>query len=59
MANYPAKILSLNCIGLNNQIKSKRILSVLLKSGADIIFLQETHLRQTALPVFKTKRYPI
>lgn len=59
MATHPVKILSLNCNGLNNRIKSKRILSVLLKSGADIIFSQETHLWCSALPVFKTKRYPI
>lgn len=59
MAHHPVKVLSLNCNDLNNRIKSKRILSVLLKSRADIIFLQETHLRHSALLVFKSKWYPI
>lgn len=59
MASQPVKLLTLNCNGLNNRIKSKRVLSILLKSGADIIFLQETHLRRSDLSVFKTKRFPV
>lgn len=60
MANSPPlKTLSLNCNGLNSKIKSKRILSMLLKSQADIVFLQETHMTKTSVPLFKTRRYPM
>lgn len=56
MAQLPVKVLSLNCNGLNNKLKSKRILSALVKSRADIIFLQETHLKQ---PSFKSRKFSI
>lgn len=59
MTQTQTKILTLNCNGLNNKIKSKRILSVLLKSQADIILLQETHFKRPLLPVFKSPRFPI
>lgn len=54
----PLKTLTLNCNGLNNKIKSKRILSTLLKSQADIVFLQETHKTKSSDPLFETTRYP-
>lgn len=40
------KILSLNCRGLNNIIKVKRLASILHRLAPDIIFFQETHLRE-------------
>lgn len=52
MAVAPIKILTLNCRGLNNKIKAKRMLSTLVKQKADIIFLQETHLKKTHSVVF-------
>lgn len=54
MAQSIIKVLTLNWNGLNNRIKSKRILSVLLKSEADVIFLQETHLKTSHLTIFKS-----
>lgn len=59
MAQSPVKLLTFNCNGLNSKIKSKRILTALLRSQADIIYLQETHLRTSHQPVFKTHRFPI
>lgn len=59
MAQASVKTLTLNCNGLNSKIKSKRILSVMLKSHADVIFLQKTHLKRTHLPVFKSPRFPL
>lgn len=41
------KLLSVNVRGLNNPIKRKRITSHLAKSLADIIFLQETHVKDS------------
>lgn len=51
------KILTYNCNGLNNKIKAKRIQSALLKSRAEIVFLQETHLKKVLDPLLKTKRF--
>lgn len=52
VAGAPVKILTSNCRGLNNKSKAKRILSVLVKTKADIIFLQEIHLKKLQCVVF-------
>lgn len=39
------KFLSLNCKGLNNPIKSRKVFHYLCHSGAHIIYLQEKHTR--------------
>lgn len=59
MAKSPVKLLTFICNGLNSRIKSKHILTALLRSQADIIYLQEMHLRKSHLPVFKSSRDPI
>lgn len=57
--NDKLKILTYNCNGLNNKIKAKRVQSAILKTWADVIFLQETHLRKQLALIFKTKRYSV
>lgn len=59
MVQSPVKLLTFNCNRLNSKIKSRRIFAALLKTQAGIIFLQETHLRKSHLPVFKSNRFPI
>lgn len=49
MTQQPLKVLTLNCNRLNDKIKAKCVLFVLLKSQADIIYLQETHWRNANL----------
>lgn len=58
MTNTPIKVLTLNCNGQGSKIKAKRILSVLHKSQADILFLQETHCKDATHPIFNSKRFP-
>lgn len=57
MTQRPIKAWSLNCNGLNSKVKAKRVLSALHKSQADIIFLQETHWRDSTRPIFNSKRF--
>lgn len=47
----------MNCNGLNDKIKAKRVLSVLLKSQVDIIYLQESHWRNVNCQIFNTKKF--
>lgn len=49
------KVMSLNVNGLNNPIKRQKVMTKLKKEGAQIIFLQETHLSQ--LEHDKLRRY--
>lgn len=48
------KFTSVDCRGLNNLIKRKHIINALIKQGAEIIMLQETHLnkKQTTVSTF-------
>lgn len=43
MASY--KILTLNCRGLNNPVKRRRLVANIHKECPDIVFLQETHIK--------------
>lgn len=52
------KIVSINIRGLNNQIKKKRFLSLLQKINADVVMVQETHLRKAIDFIASRKRYP-
>lgn len=58
MAQNLIRVLTFNCNGLNNRVKAKHILSVLMKSQADIIFLQETQLKKSPLSVLKPPWFP-
>lgn len=52
--NRPAtKFVSWNVRGLNHPVKRSKVFSHLNKLKAEIIFLQETHLRTTDIPILK------
>lgn len=53
-----AKLLSVNVRGLNNPIKRKRITMHLVKSLSDIIFLQETHIKNCNRHPAPHKKFP-
>lgn len=55
-SNTAIKFLTYNCNGLNDKIKTKRVLSALIKTQAEVLFLQETHIRNNASGVFKCNR---
>lgn len=48
------KVISLNCRGLNNPIKAKRISALATKLRPSILMLQETHIKRTDRPVLKS-----
>lgn len=58
MATTPIKILILNCRGLNDKIKAESVSSTLVKLKANVIFLQETHLKKTQ-PFLKPPKFHI
>lgn len=53
------KVMTYNCNGLGNRVKVKCILSAILKSRADIVFLQETHQGSAQHDLFKCKRFSL
>ena len=53
MTNQNIKILSLNVRGIRNQLKRTRIFNYLKKFNADVILLQETHVLETDLDLWK------
>ena len=53
------KLYSLNVKGLNIPEKRSKLLLLLKKSKADIIFLQETHFKSNNCPTFTDKRFPL
>lgn len=50
------KFLTYNCNWLNDKIKTERVLSALVKTQAEVIFLQETHLHKNTKEVFKCNK---
>lgn len=52
-------VFSWNIRGLNNVVKCKQIALTLAWSGADIIILQETHLKHTDSPTIKAAKYKL
>lgn len=53
------KFLTFNCNVLGSKVKAKRILSALLRSQADVIFLQETHKTTAQTDIFKCKKFSL
>lgn len=51
-------ILSLNVKGLNSNVKCSLALREFMRSTADIIFIQETHLAKSGTMVFALKHFP-
>lgn len=50
--------LSVNIRGLNNHVKRKRVLSQILKSHSDVVFLQETHVKNPKRHPLPHKKFP-
>lgn len=50
-------MVSLNINGLNGCIKRKHISSIIAKMDADIVLLQETHLKSATPPALKTPKF--
>lgn len=59
MMKSPLTLFSLNCRGLNAKIKTKRTLRQILATHVDIVFLQKTHCKSDAAPVFQTPKFSI
>lgn len=57
MANQ-AKLLTVNVRGLSNPIKHKRILLHIIKSHPDIVFLQETHIKDPDRHPIPGQKFP-
>lgn len=49
------KALTLNCKGLNNSIKVKRLSNWLTKERPNFVFLQETHQKRNDVALLKSK----
>lgn len=49
------KFIPFNCRGHNNNIKAKRITTILIKMKPNIVCLQETHLMAKSLQILKSK----
>ncbi|CAH2321534.1 Hypothetical predicted protein [Pelobates cultripes] len=54
----PFRILSLNCHGLNIPERRTQLLRDLYARRISIAFLQETHFKEGAAPMLKSKHYP-
>ncbi|CAH2315364.1 Hypothetical predicted protein [Pelobates cultripes] len=54
----PNRILSLNCHGLNIPERRTQLLRDLYARRISIAFLQETHFKEGAAPMLKSKHYP-
>lgn len=52
------RLLSVNMRGLNNPIKRKRIMTHLAKSLSDVIFLQETHVKDPNRHPAPLRKFP-
>lgn len=59
MSMSPIKFFTLNCRGLNACIKSKRILSQIIATRADIIFFAKIHVKKDRGYVFQMPKYPL
>lgn len=55
----PIKTYTLNCRGLNAEIKARSVLCQIVAIRADIIFLQETPLKNDKVLMFQTPKSPI
>lgn len=55
MANY--KLYTLNCHGLNNPVKLRRLTVTLHKEHLDIMFLQETHIKHSTSRILSSHRF--
>lgn len=58
MPLYNLKIGTLNCRGLNQPIKTKRMVSYLKQNNLNIICIQETHLKVGKILQQASKLYP-
>lgn len=57
MLTMGIKVVSLNVQGLNNCAKRKRIFRSIMRMNADIVLLQETHLKSSNLSDIKIPKY--
>lgn len=55
MASY--KVITLNCNGLNNPVKWRRLVANLHKECPDIVFLQETHIKSLTSRFLSSNRF--
>lgn len=55
MASY--NLLTLNCCGLNNLVKCRRLVVLLHKERPDVVFLQETHIKRLTSRILSSNRY--
>lgn len=55
MASY--KLLTLNRRGLNNPVKRRWLVTALHKEYSDIVFLQETHIKQLTSRILNSNRF--
>lgn len=53
------KVLTLNCKGLNNRIKVKRLSNWLSKEKPNVLFLQETHQKKNNVHLLKSKWFEL
>lgn len=51
----PLNVLTLNCKGLNNVVKAKRITNYLTRERSNVVFLQETHQKSSSYKLLKSK----
>lgn len=51
--------LSVNVQGLNNPVKRRRVISQVVKSGADVVLLQETHVKDRQRHPLPHHKFPV
>lgn len=52
------KLTTINIRGINNNIKKKRLLSLVKRIGMDVLLLQETFQKKEVIPILNSKNFP-